>query len=159
MIAPLLALVLTMPKGWRHIPAGSVSTTNGIDVLDIAVGPIVGGFATNINVLRHRVMPKPASLQAWATSAAGFLVANPKGAIVSSHAQRECNGTIDGWQIESTGVYSGRDVDLVQAVVLDNDYEYVATYTRPIGTGADQQALDALRTLCPLPTASPSSTP
>ncbi len=140
-----------MPPGWRDIPPdnppGSV-----VEVLDIAVGPPVQGFAQNINVLRRPLTPVPSSIDDWAKQSVAMLSEQPNASVSASHAEKECNGTIDGWRIESSGTFNGHLLSLVQTAVLSNGFEYVATYSRLLGTPPDAQALKALDTLCPATT-------
>lgn len=151
--AAMLAVVLAMPPNWPHVKTDA-SPGAAVEMLDLATGPLADGFTQNINVLRHQLRPVPASISAWADSSVAYLASKPDTIVLSSHAERECNGTIDGWMIESTGQYNGRSLDLVQAAVLDGGYEYVATYARLAGTPANGDALKALDTLCPLPSLS-----
>jgi hypothetical protein len=147
MIGTILAVVLTMPPTWEHVavdnPPGST-----VEMLDIGRGPLVNGFRQQINVLRHHLSEPSISLDVWADQSAQYL-RDHDSHILASRAERLCNGTVDGWWIESTGQYSGRTLDLVQAALLDNGYEYVATYSRPDGTDPDPAAVKALDTLCP----------
>ena len=148
MIAALLALVFAMPSGWEHVavdnPPGST-----VEMLDIGRGPVLDGFQQQINVLRHHLPDPSITIDAWAAQSTQYLQSHDAHVLVSRH-ERLCNGTTDGWWIESTGTYSGRDLDLVQAALLDGGYEYVATYSRPAETEFDVAALRSLDSLCPL---------
>lgn len=148
MFAAMLAVVLTMPPNWQHVKTDA-SPGAAVEMLDIATGPHADGFTQNINVLRHQLTAVPDSISAWADASVAYLASKPDTKVLSSHAERECNGTIDGWLIESTGRYNGRGLDLVQTALLDGGYEYVATYARLVGTPANDDAMKALDTLCP----------
>ncbi|HET9028824.1 MAG TPA: hypothetical protein VFN49_01495 [Candidatus Aquilonibacter sp.] len=147
MIAPILAIVLAMPASWTHVavdnPPGST-----VEMLDIAQGPTVDGFQPQINVLRHLIVDPAITIDAWAQQSASYLQSHDS-RVLASHAESLCNGTVNGWWIESLGSYAGRKLDLVQAALLANGYEYVATYSRAEGTDFDPTALEALDTLCP----------
>ncbi len=148
MIAAVLALVFAMPAGWQHVtvdnPPGST-----VEMLDIGRGPTLDGFAQQINVLRHRLADPSITIEKWGEQSAQYLLAHGDAHVVVSHAERVCNGSRDGWWIESTGTYNGRKLDLVQVALLDGGFEYVATYTRPDGTDFDVAAVKALDSLCP----------
>lgn len=148
MIAAVLALVFAMPAGWEHVtvdnPPGST-----VEMLDIGRGPTLQGFQQQINVLRHQLADATITIAAWADQSVSYLQTHGDAHVLVSHAERLCNGTHDGWWIESTGTYSGRKLDLVQVALLDNGYEYVATYSRPDGTDFDVAAVKALDSLCP----------
>lgn len=148
MIAAVLALVFAMPSGWEHVavdnPPGST-----VEMLDIGRGPTVQGFQQQINVLRHQLSDPAISIANWADQSVAYLQSHGDVHVVTSHAERLCNGTHDGWRIESTGTYSGRRLDLVQVALLDGGYEYVATYSRPDETDFDVAAVKALDSLCP----------
>jgi hypothetical protein len=137
-----------MPASWEHVavdnPPGST-----VEMLDIGRGPTVDGFQQQINVLRHRLSDPSISLERWAANSTQYLQSQPDTHILVSHAERLCNGTMNGWWIESTGTYSGRRLDLVQSALLDGGFEYVATYTRAEGTDFDVAAVKALDSLCP----------
>lgn len=147
MIATLLALVFAMPATWEHVavdnPPGS-----SVEMIEIGRGPTVVGFRQQINVLRHRLTDPSVTIDTWAAQSVQYLEAHDAHVLVS-HAERLCNGTADGWWIESTGTYNGRALDLVQAALLDDGYEYVATYSRADGTDFDVAALTSLDSLCP----------
>jgi hypothetical protein len=149
MIAAILALVLAMPATWEHVavdnPPGST-----VEMLDIARGPTLDGFQQQINVLRHRLIDSTITIAKWSEQSVQYLQTHGDAHVLTSHAERLCNGTRDGWWIESTGTYSGRKLDLVQAALLDDGFEYVATYSRPDGTDFDVAAVRALDSLCPL---------
>jgi hypothetical protein len=68
--------------------------------------------------------------------------------IVSSGPHKVCNGTKDGYSIESTTEALGNDVRLVQVMALSPTGIYTATYSRPIAASADKNALAALDSLC-----------
>ncbi len=148
MIAAFLVLVFTMPASWEHVavdnPPGST-----VEMLDIGRGPTIDGFQQQINVLRHRLSDPTITISTWAAQSVQYLQTHGDAHVLTSHAERLCNGTRDGWVIESTGTYSGRKLDLVQAALLDGGYEYVATYTRAAGTDFDVAAVKALDSLCP----------
>lgn len=148
MIAALLALVFAMPASWEHVavdnPPGST-----VEMLDIGHGPTIDGFQQQINVLRHRLPDPAVTISKWSEQSVQYLQTHGDAHVLASHAERLCNGTRDGWLIESTGTYSGRKLDLVQAALLDGGYEYVATYSRPQGTDFDVAAVKALDSLCP----------
>lgn len=149
MIGAVLALVFAMPATWEHVavdnPPGST-----VEMLDIGRGPMVDGFQQQINVLRHHLTDPSIAIDRWAEQSVDYLQSHDSHVLVS-HAERLCNGTVDGWWIESIGTYSGRSLDLVQAALLDGDFEYVATYSRSNGSDADVAALKSLDTLCPQP--------
>ncbi len=142
-----VAVAISMPQGWQHVeipnPPGST-----VEVLDLALGPTVDAFSTKINVIRQRYADEALTIDGWAESSAAYLKSQEGVRILASHAEALCDR--NGWLVESIGKYSGRDLDLVQTALLDGGYEYVATYTRPIGTEPDRDALKALETLCPL---------
>ncbi len=148
MIAALLALVFAIPSGWEHVavdnPPGST-----VEMLDLGRGPMIQGFQQQINVLRHRLADPTISIAGWGDRSAAYLQTHGDAHVLTSHPERLCNGTHDGWWIESTGTYSGRMLDLVQVALLDDGYEYVATYSRPGGTDFDVAAVKALDSLCP----------
>ena len=149
MIAAVLALVFAMPSGWQHVavdnPPGST-----VEMLDIGRGPTIDGFQQQINVLRHRLLDPSIAISKWADQSLQYLQTHGDAHVLASHAERLCNGTRDGWWIESTGTYSGRSLDLVQVALLDSGFEYVATYSRPEGTDFDVAAVKALDSLCPM---------
>lgn len=149
MIAGVLALVFAMPSSWQHVavdnPPGST-----VEMLDIGRGPTIDGFQQQINVLRHRLTDPSITITNWADRSVQYLQTHGDAHVLTSHAERVCNGTRDGWWIESTGTYSGRALDLVQVSLLDGGFEYVATYSRPQGTDFDVAAVKALDSLCPM---------
>ena len=149
MIALALAAVLSLPAGWRDTPIDNPPGST-VEMLRIGSGPASDGFTASINALRRRLANAPPTIEQWAQSSVAFLSSQPDVAVTASHAEKECNGTIDGWRIDSAGTYNGRKLELVQTALLDGGYEYVATYTRAQGTPADDAALKALDTLCPL---------
>lgn len=148
MIAALLAVVFTMPPSWTPVAVANPPGSS-VEMLEIARGPADQGFQSQINVLRHRVSNPPASIEEWAQQSEAYLEERPDVKVLASHAESLCNGTRDGWWIESTGTYNGRALDLVQTALLDDGFEYVATYSRAMGTPFVKDALDALDTLCP----------
>jgi hypothetical protein len=141
------AVALTLPTGWQSIdvpnPPGST-----VEVVRFGLGPTVDGFETKINVIRQRYSDEAMLIGDWAARSTSYLKSQEGVRILASHFDPLCN--MDGWLVESTGKYNGRDLDLVQTAVLDSGWEYVATYTRPLGTEPDRDALRALETLCPL---------
>lgn len=150
MIAALIlaaATALVIPSTWQAVdvpnPPGST-----VEVLSLARGPVVSGFTTTINVIRKRYSDDAMLIGDWAAAATNDLQSHDGVKIVTSHKQIFCD--INGWVVESTGTYDGRDLDLIQEAILDGGYEYVATYSRPVGSAADADALKALATLCPL---------
>ncbi|MBV8638548.1 MAG: hypothetical protein JO322_10710 [Candidatus Eremiobacteraeota bacterium] len=148
MIAAVFALVLVMPSGWERVAVDNAPGST-VEMLDIGRGPTIQGFAQQINVLRHRLADPAISISAWADQSVSYLQSHGDARVLSSHPERLCNGTQDGWWIESNGTYSGRKLDLVQVALLDGGYEYVATYSRPDGTDFDVAAVKALDSLCP----------
>jgi hypothetical protein len=149
---PVVLYVIRPPDGWQVMPLPSTAPGQ-FELLSITVGPTANGFRSNLNVLRDVLADPSETVAARAQESVDYMSSHNGGKVISSHAERVCSGTRDGWYLESTGHYS-RDVDLVQTSLLDSSYEYVATYTRAIGTPADPAALKALDTLCPQPGAS-----
>ncbi len=149
MIATILALVFAMPASWQHVtvdnPPGST-----VEMLDIGRGPTIDGFQQQINVLRHRLADPAITIAKWAEQSQQYLQTHGDAHVLTSHAERLCSGSRDGWWIESTGTYAGRKLDLVQVALLDGGFEYVATYSRPEGTDFDVAAVKALDSLCPM---------
>ncbi len=68
--------------------------------------------------------------------------------IVSSGPHKVCNGTKDGYSMESTTEALGANVRLIQVMAFSSTGLYTATYSRPIGSAADKDALAALDSLC-----------
>lgn len=149
MLAHVLAaaVALTLPAGWQSVdvpnPPGST-----VEVLALGRGPTLDGFGETINVIRKRYAAGATSIEGWAATATAYLKSQEGVRILASHDDQLCDR--NGWLVESIGKYSGRDLDLVQTALLDGGYEYVATYSRPLGTEPDRSALKALETLCPL---------
>jgi len=141
------AVALVLPAGWQVVdvpnPPGST-----VEVLRLGVGPTVDGFATKINVIRQRYGDEAMLIDDWAATSTAYLKSQDGVHVVASHAEPLCDH--NGWLVESTGKYNGRDLDLVQTALLDGGYEYVATYSRPVGSDVDRDAMKALDTLCPL---------
>jgi hypothetical protein len=142
-----VAVSLVLPSNWQSVdipnPPGST-----VEVLRLGLGPTVDGFQTKINVIRQRYSDESELIGDWAEKSTAYLKSQDGVRVIASHAERLCD--INGWLVESTGKYNGHDLDLVQTALLDGGYEYVATYSRPVGSDADRDALKALDTLCPL---------
>ena len=147
MIAAILAIVFAMPPSWQHVPVDNPPGST-VEMLDIGRGPTVNGFQQQINVLRHRLSDPSIDITAWADQSVQYLQDHDS-KVVASHKERLCNGTEDGWLIESSGSYSGRNLDLIQTALLNGEFEYVATYSRLQGTPQDPAAVKALDSLCP----------
>ena len=139
------------PPGWEQESAPNAP--GRFTILAFFAGPAVGDFRPNINVLRDALADSSETLdQRVGETLDAYHMNGAK--VLKHHRERVCNGTRDGWYFEVAAHYSGRDVVLEQTLVLDGGFEYVATYTRANGTGADTPATKALDTLCP-PVASP----
>ncbi|HVA28554.1 MAG TPA: hypothetical protein VNF68_10260 [Candidatus Baltobacteraceae bacterium] len=150
---PVALYVINLPEGWQTMtppPAQPAAT----ELLSIALGPTIRGFRTKINVIRDVLLDPSETIEVRAKESAAYITAHNYGKIIVSRAGKVCNGGRDGWHFESSGIYNGRRVYFDQRVLLDGGYEYVATYTRPLGAPADPAAKRALDTLCPLPTQS-----
>lgn len=147
---PVALYVIRPPDGWETMPPPSADPGR-VDLLALAFGPTIDGFGTKLNVIRDLLDDPAESIEARAKESVAYLKTHDAGAVTASHQAKVCDGNRDGWQLESTQMRGDRKLALVQTLLLDNGYEYVATYTRPAGTPVDAAALDALHTLCPQP--------
>lgn len=146
---PVALYVIRPPEGWQQMPPPSAQNDR-VQLLSLSLGPVVNGFRTGINVIRDQLTDPTETIEARSKESVMYISTHSDGKPIASHAQRVCNASRDGWLIDSTGTYDDRKVELVQTLVLDAGYEYVATYTRPINTAADPAAVAALDTLCPV---------
>ncbi len=143
--------MIRAPDGWQTVPPPSADPGR-VELLSIALGPVVDGFHTNINVIRDLLDDPSETMAARAKESVSYMSTHNGGKIVASHAQKVCSGARDGWYFETSDTYNSRRVTLEQTLLLDGGYEYVATYTRASGSPADPSAIRALTTLCPQPT-------
>jgi len=147
---PVVLYVVRPPDGWQTMPPPSADPGR-VDLLSIAFGPTVDGFRTTFNVIRDLLNDPSESIETRAKESATYMKSHNAGAVTASHAAKVCDGNRDGWYLESTGTFGERKLSLVQTLLLDSGYEYVATYSRPAGTPVDASAVHALDTLCPQP--------
>lgn len=146
---PVALYVIRAPEGWQQL-SPPVDQSGQVQLLSFSAGPVVDGFRTNLNVIRDALADPTESIDARVKESIAYISTHGDGKLVTSHAERVCNGSRDGWLIDSIGTYDKRKSELVQTVVLDGGYEYVATYTRPINTAADPAAVQSLDSLCPI---------
>jgi len=146
---PVVLYVMQPPTGWQTMPLPSAAPGR-VELLYISLGPTADGFRSELNVVRDPLPDPSETIEARAQESVTYLESRNAGKVTASHAERLCNGSRDGWLVESTAVHS-RALDQVQAILLDDGAEYIATYTRASGASADPAALKALDTLCPQP--------
>ncbi len=75
---------------------------------------------------------------------------------VSSHAEKLCSGSADGWYFENKITFGALNVISEQTMIVGPSDIFEATYTRMSSETENAAARSALDTLCVKPSASPA---
>lgn len=145
--SPAAAPVMAPPRGWT---AGPMSRSlDGVNILGFWRGPSSSGGPQTLTVVAQGI---PSGMQP-----SEFARLTQQGLERSIGAEnvavfkpaRICNGTQDGWYIESHVLVGIQRVVAEQTIGVAGAQSFVATYRRPADVPEDQSARRALDTLCP----------
>ncbi len=75
---------------------------------------------------------------------------------VSSHAEKLCGGSTDGWYFENKITFGALNIISEQTIIVGPSDLFEATYTRASSEKENAAARSALDTLCVKPSASPA---
>ena len=146
--APVVLYIFQPPADWQQSPVPADLTAYNVVALYFA--PDAGSFRSNVNVVRD-VLQDPNETLAQVVAQGRKFFEDHSNTLGASHAEKLCNGAIDGWYLESAGTLGLQATSRVQTVLVDRGTEYIATYSRGVGSDPDPAAVKALDTLCPQP--------
>ncbi|HEY8296914.1 MAG TPA: hypothetical protein VIG32_02700 [Candidatus Baltobacteraceae bacterium] len=106
------------------------------------------GSPDNIN-LGNESLDAPVAVEIFAGAAKmGLEQVGGRGAVKISHTEKLCNGTQNGWLLESNLSFGTHPVDTEQVFSVGKTHAFILTYTRLQGAPEDPVARRALDTLC-----------
>lgn len=146
--APGETATIAVPQGWTEKP---VTMTMGSFILDhmwMADDPKSRGDSINLGHAENPTGMTIDSLGAQ-TKAIYDKILGPEN-VAASRAQKLCNGTVNGWYIQTHMTMGVMNLVMEQMMVAGKTRVFGATYTRKNGAPEDPGARKALDSLCPV---------
>lgn len=121
---------------------------NGVSMVAMWQAPNYRRTGENINIGTVPV-PKGLSFDAFvALNRAGMERFVGAHNMLSSHAEKACNGSQKGWFLLSKWAMGSLNIETEQVLVMGSTAAYTITYTRRTGTPEDVSARRSLDTIC-----------
>jgi hypothetical protein len=137
---------ISVPKTWKL--STNTATQADFTMLNMWYAPAPAMVGDNINL---GYSPNPTGLPlADIVPAVKATLMKTFGAnsITESHAERLCNGSVDGWLFVAQVTFGAQTLIVEEAILPTGDRVYAATYTRHGAEAEDPAARKAIDALC-----------